>query len=170
MQVSSLWVPPLQCLSRSDALTRTAEHSSRMWVRLQCLSRSDSLTRMAEHRMWVLFNVWTDHIHRPEWLNTLHHSGCESLSVFKQITSTDQNGWTFIQRVSSSPVFEQTRFTDKKGWPPIQLVSPSSVFEQFRSTDQNNWTSRVWVPLQCLSRSGPLTTEHLGCKSISSFE
>ena len=45
----------LQCLSRSEPLTRMYEHSSREWVIFQCLNRSEPLTWMGEHpsREWV---------------------------------------------------------------------------------------------------------------------
>ena len=51
-------VSPFQCLSRSDPLTRMAEHPSRMWV------------------TWLGLAL-QDQIHWPKWLN--NHSGCEPL-------------------------------------------------------------------------------------------
>ena len=54
---------------------KMAKHTSSKWVALQCLNRSNPLTRAAEHesRMWVALP-----------------------SLFKQIRTTDENGWIFI--------------------------------------------------------------------------
>ena len=41
-----------------------------------------------------------------------------------------------LQDVSHSLVFKQIRTTDKNGWTSAQDVSPSLVFEQIKTTDQ----------------------------------
>ena len=122
--------------------------------------------------MWVFLHCSS----RSEWLEM--HPACESFSTFQ----ADWNGWTSIKCVSSFPVFVQIKTTDKKDWTCIQCVSPFPVFEQIRNTDKNCWkmhpvceylfhflrrsealirmaelASSMWVPLQCLDRSEPLT-------------
>ena len=120
---SRLWVS-LQCFSRSETLTRMAEHVSRKWVTLQC--RPELLTRMAEHasRLWVCFTrlepLTRMAKHSSRWWVPLL---C-SLSL-RRLETTDENGWTCFQNVSSSPVFEQIRTTDGNGWmhPASELLS-----------------------------------------------
>ena len=88
-------------------------------------------------RMWVALN---------EQIRTTDENGWTPIQrvspspVSEQIRTTDENGWTPIQDVSPSPVFEQIRTSDENGWTPIQVVSPSPVFEQIRTTDENGWT------------------------------
>ena len=121
---SRMWVA-LQELSRSEPLTRMAEHACRLWVALACMSRLELLTRMTEHasRLWVSL-------------------------VFLQMRTTDENGWTCIQRVSHSSVFECIRITD----------------------DRMDDAFSLWVALQHVSRSEPLTGTvniHLACELLS---
>ena len=82
----------LQCLSGPHSPIM-AEHPSSLWVTLRCSSRKGPLMKMANHpfREWVAL-------------------------VFKQITITDKNYWTPIQKVSCSLVFKQITITDKNGW------------------------------------------------------
>ena len=119
-----MWVA-LQELSRAEPLTRMAEHACRLWVALACMSRLELLTRMTEHasRLWVS-------------------------PVFLQMRTTDENGWTCIQRVSHSSVFECIRITD----------------------DRMDDAFSLWVALQHVSRSEPLTGTvniHLACELLS---
>ena len=138
------------------------------------VSRSEPLTRKANHASSLWVTLHWDQNHWQEQLNI--HPVCEFSPVFEQSKTTDKNGWTCIQFVSPSPLFKQFRTTDKKGWTLIQLVSYSPVFEQIWITNKNDWIciqlvspspvfeqirttermaehlSRKWVPLQCLSR------------------
>ena len=87
-----------------------AKHVSRMSVPLQCLSRSEPLIRVVEHTssLWVTCTL-------------------QCLSR----TSTDENGWTFVQFVSCLPLFEHMRMAEH--------------------------ASSQWVALQYMYESEPLT-------------
>ena len=140
-----------------------AEYASSKWVPLQCLGRSEILTRMAEHAFskWVPPSVWADQNHWQEWLNM--HPGYESLPI----VWADQNYWqewlkiclfcihllclsrseplTRMAEHASSlwvcPVFEQIRVTDKN----IYLASKSlcSIW-----ADINHWRWLI-LHLEC---------------------
>ena len=150
------------------------EHMSRMWVTLKCSSTADQNhwweplnTHSASE---LLSNL--DQNHWQEQLNT--HPASESLSS----VWPDQNHWwawlniKYLQDVSWSPVFKQITTTDKNGWTCLQLVSCFPMFEKINTTDKNTYASSLWVTLQFLNRSlaEPLmrTTEHLGSESLSS--
>ena len=91
------------------------------------------------------------------------HPACELLSNFEHWI-TDEDGCTCIQGVSGSP-FEQIRATDENGWTLIQGVSGSEEFEQIRTTDNTIWKKSfsLWVAVQCSRILKPLIrmAEHL---------
>ena len=164
---SSMWVC-LWCLSRSDPLTSTPIQSSG-WIALWCLSRSDLLTSTAQHPCNTvcesLFSVWADQIHWPELLNT-HPIQCVSHSpVFEQFRSTHLNCstpiqssvWVALQCLSRSLADPLIR-TDHPTNPVCESLS--SVWADHWQIHWPEWLkhpSRLWVALQCLSRSDPLT-------------
>ena len=104
---------------------------------IQAVSASpvlELLTRMGEHIQAVsASNIWLDQNHLQEWVNM--HPGCECLSSLWW----NENHWQ--EWVNMHPGCEYL----------------SSVW-----LDQTHWwewvnTSRMWVPLQCLTRSKSLT-------------
>ena len=162
---SRLWVA-LQYLSKLDLLTGTAEHGpSRMWVALKCLSRLDPLTWMAEHpsRMWVTLRC----LSRSHLLTRMaeHPS---SMWVFFSVWA-DHIHWP--EWLNTHPACECLSVSD----PVLTRMAehPSSMWVGLQRSDWLTWTaehpSSMWVTLLCLSRSHlEWLNTHPECESLSS--
>ena len=172
-----------------------AEHTSTssLWVSLQCLSRSEPLTRMAGHAFseWVALafelirttyeNGWT-------WIQGVSYSLVLNRSEPLIEMATWSSEWVALQCLSKSePLMKMDDYAfASRLWVTFQCLSRSEplrtavhVFRLWVALQCLTWrrsktltriteyVSSEWVTLQCLSSSESLMSMHPACESLS---
>jgi len=103
---------------------------------LSSMSRSEPMIRIIEHAP----SLWAASYSSSWWVTSTDENGwtCIQRQVSQFHVWVDENHWwTPIQRVSCSPVLEQMRIISNYGLTPVQFVSCPPVFEQIRAANGN---------------------------------